>query len=86
MSRNQTRLGKIFLGVKAERAKWEIPGLTTRWATPERGRSQHSYEVEGDLDGVSDEQLIQHCDGGARNYGGRVTREEGKAQVIVYVD
>ena len=75
---------KIYLGVKAERGKWEIPGLTTTMT--ERGTSQHGYQVEGDLDGISDRQLIAHCDKGGRNFGGRVTREKGKAQVIVYVD
>ena len=80
----KTGMEQIFLGVKAERAKWEFSGLTTTMT--ERGTSQHVFKVEGDLAKFSDSQLIAHCDRGRRNFGGRVTRQDGKALVVVYVD
>ena len=75
---------KAFLGMKKDREKYRLPGVHSVLIA--RSPAQHSYEVRGDFDKFTDEQLLSHCDGGSQNFGGRVEREKDKANVIVYVD
>ena len=82
-------LADLFCSVREDRDRFIIPGLSTRMT--ERGTSQHVFEVVAlhdgiDLASMGDRHLVNHCDGGDSNFGGRVERDGKRATVTVYVD